>query len=167
MVVILLCLLGLVVSIFGQDTPTEVDFAAAAESIASELNSPDFVKYERPSGKVEEFIALGDSYTAGTGCNGNQERLAGDAVRGQRSYPMKMSADQDSWGFINGDDILPRFSFIAYTGDKSVDLVTKQLNQGGYKDNTKDLPRGQPFGKPQLAVMTIGGNDAGLSEQVP
>jgi hypothetical protein len=76
---------------------------------------------------------------------------------------MQMSTDADNWAFINGDSTLPRFSFPGYTGDTTVELVSKQLTKGNYKDNNKDLPRGQPFGKPQLAVMTIGGNDAGLS----
>lgn len=76
---------------------------------------------------------------------------------------MQMSTDGDNWDFINGDDTLPRFTFPAYTGDKTDDLVIKQLTKGDYKDGNMNLPRGQPFGKPQLAVMTIGGNDAGLS----
>lgn len=142
----------------------DVDFAAAAQSISAELADPSFVPYTVPNQKIEEFIALGDSYTAGTGCNGNNEVIAGDAVRGQRSYPMQMSADIDNWAFINnGDETLPRFSFHAYTGDKSLELITEQLNQGDYKDD-KNLPRAQPFGKPQAAVLTIGGNDATLSE---
>lgn len=137
--------------------------ALANESISAALADPSFVPYAVPKQKIEEFIALGDSYTAGTGCNGNNEIIAGDAVRGKRSYPMQMSQDKDNWGFVNhGDEDLPRFSFHAYTGDTSVELVSQQLKQGDYKDD-KDLPRGQPFGKPQVAVMTIGGNDAHLS----
>ncbi|KAJ8128593.1 hypothetical protein O1611_g5044 [Lasiodiplodia mahajangana] len=139
------------------------DYGAAAQSISSELSSPTFVPYSRPAQKIEEFIAAGDSYTAGTGCNGLKENMAGSAGRGQRSYPMQMAADQDNWDFINGDLTLPRLSFPAYTGDKTAELVSEQLKQGDYKDNNKDLPRGQPFGKPQIAVVTIGGNDAGLS----
>ncbi|KAI0114007.1 SGNH hydrolase [Nemania sp. FL0031] len=136
----------------------------SAQSISSELSSPTFVPYSRPAQKIEEFIAVGDSYTAGTGCNGMKENMAGSAGRGLRSYPMQMAADQDNWDFINGDLTLPRLSFPAYTGDKTAELVSQQLEQGDYKDNNKDLPRGQPFGKPQIAVATIGGNGAGLSE---
>lgn len=84
---------------------------------------------------MEECIALGDSYTAGTGCNGQNETVGGgDAARGKRSYPMQMSTDTDSWSFINnGDNTLPRFSFSAYTGHTTVELVTEQLNQGPWK----------------------------------
>ncbi|RYO79247.1 hypothetical protein DL766_003823 [Monosporascus sp. MC13-8B] len=81
-------LVGLVTAVLGQDIPPDFDFRAAAKSISAELNSPTFVPYSRPAQRVEEFIAAGDSYTAGTGCNGNNEIIAGDAVRGKRSYPM-------------------------------------------------------------------------------
>nr|OQO27418.1 hypothetical protein B0A51_07869 [Rachicladosporium sp. CCFEE 5018] len=138
------------------------DYAAQAQSISAVLSSPTFTPYTKPTQKIEEFIAVGDSYTAGTGCNGNDEVIAGDAYRGKRSYPMQMAADVDSWAFINGDATLPRFSFHAYTGATSIEVVTQQLKQGAYKDD-KNIEWYQPFGKPQIAVMTIGGNDAGLS----
>lgn len=159
-------LLGLAAAALGQDTKESAfDFHGARQRIFDEMNSTDFVPYTKPSQKIEEFIALGDSYTAGTGCNGVDEIIAGgDAARGKRSYPMQMSTDEDNWGFINNDDEkLPRFSFHAHTGDTTTELVTEQLKSGDYKDD-KNLPRAQPFGKPQVAVVTIGGNDAGLSE---
>ncbi|KAE8135882.1 SGNH hydrolase-type esterase domain-containing protein [Aspergillus pseudotamarii] len=141
----------------------DINFSAAAQSISAVLADPTFVPYTKPNQKIEEFIALGDSYTAGTGCNGNDEIMGGDALRGKRAYPMQMSQDKDNWAFVNnGDETLPRFSFHAYTGDTSQELVVEQLQQGAYEDKP-DRPRGQPFGKPQVAVLTIGGNDAGLS----
>ncbi|KAF2813236.1 uncharacterized protein BDZ99DRAFT_517511 [Mytilinidion resinicola] len=146
-------LLGLVAAASSQSAvPTNFDFRAAAQSISAELSSPSFVPYSRPNQKIEEFIAIGDSYTAGTGANGNTETMAGDACRCKRSYPMQMSTDADNWEFINGDRTLPRFSFPAYTGDTTVEVVKEQLKMGDYKENNKDLPRAQPFGKPQLAV---------------
>lgn len=156
-----ICLLGILAV---RGLADDIDYGAAAQSISAALADPSFVPYTRPNQKIEEFIALGDSYTAGTGCNGLDERLSGEALRGKRSYPMQMSQHKDNWAFINnGDETLPRFSFHAYTGDKSADLVVNQLTQGDYKDNDM-RPRGQPFGKPQVAVLTIGGNDAMLSE---
>ncbi|RFU31584.1 hypothetical protein B7463_g4755, partial [Scytalidium lignicola] len=155
-------LLGLLVILaLAQD---DFDFDAASQSISAALANPSFVPYTLPNQKVVEFIALGDSYTAGTGCNGVDEVIAGDAVRGMHAYPMQMSLDSENWGFINnGDDTLPRFSFHAYTGDIGQDLIVQQLNQGPYKDD-KNLPWGQPFGALQLAVLTIGGNDVTLSK---
>lgn len=141
----------------------DINFSAIAQSISAALADPTFVPYTKPNQKIEKFIALGDSYTAGTGCNGNDERMGGDALRGKRAYPMQMSQNEDNWAFVNnGDETLPRFSFHAYTGDTSQELVVEQLQQGAYEDKP-DRPRGQPFGKPQVAVLTIGGNDAGLS----
>jgi hypothetical protein len=140
-----------------------IDYSAAAQSISAALADPSFVPYTRPNQKITEFIALGDSYTAGTGCNGIYEQTAGDAIRGMRAYPRQMAQDADNWDFINNDDTLPRFSFHAYTGATVDDLVIYQLKQGAYKDHD-DLAHYQPFGKPQIAVVTIGGNDAQLSE---
>jgi hypothetical protein len=157
-------LAGLLPFVLAQNLPPNGDYGAAVQSISAELSSPSFVPYSRPSQKVEEFIAAGDSYTAGPGCNGNGELFAGDAARGKRSYPMQMSTDADNWEFINGDNTLPRFSFPAYTGDTTVELVKEQLTRGDFKENNANLPRAQPFGKPQLAVVSIGGNDAHLSE---
>ncbi|KAF1836712.1 hypothetical protein BDW02DRAFT_628580 [Decorospora gaudefroyi] len=156
-------LVGLLVAVRAQDVQFPNDIGAAAKSISAKLSSPTFTPYSRPSQKIREFIAAGDSYTAGPGCNGNDEIFAGDAVRGKRSYPMQMSTDADNWGFINGDDRLPRFSFPAHTSDTTVKLVVEQLKQGDFSDRNTALPRGQPFGKPQVAVVTIGGNDAKLS----
>jgi hypothetical protein len=164
---IVFCLIGLVAPSLGQSTgiSSSFDFSAATTSISAELSSPTFVPYSKPASdqKVKEFIAVGDSYTTDTGCNGNNEIITGDAVHGKRSYPIQMAADKDNWGFINRDKTLPRFSFPAYTGDTTVELVSKQLTEGNYKQNNINLPRGQPFGKPQIAVVTIGGNNAGLS----
>lgn len=140
------------------------DLSIAVQAIRAELSSPTFVPYSQPSQKVEEFIALGDSYTAGIGSNGNAEVLDTWSERAQRAYPMLMAADSASWATINdGDDTLPRFSFHAYSGDLSRDMVENQLQQGPFVDN-KNAPRNQRFGKPQLAVVTIGGNDAKLSK---
>lgn len=162
-----ICFLALLVAAAAAESgfPPNADYAAAVKSISAELSSPTFKAYAKPAEPVREFIALGDSYTAGCGANGdvNGERFAGDAYRGKHAYPMQMYGDADNWLEVNGDKTLPRFSFPAYTGDTSVELIKEQLTQGEYKANNRELPRAQPFGKPQLAVMTIGGNDAMLA----
>ena len=154
---------GILPAIVNAQSSATYDFASAASSISAFTSSPSFTPYAKPNQKVEEWIALGDSYTAGTGCNGLDEIIGGgDAERGKRAYPMQMSTDTDNWDFINGDDTLPRFTFSAYTGDTTVELVTKQLVQGAFDPNNLNVPR-PAMGKPQLAVVTIGGNDALLS----
>ena len=54
---------------------------------------PKFVPYQKPTQKVEEWIAMGDSYTAGTGSNGEKEMAGVDAVRGLRSWANQMSLE--------------------------------------------------------------------------
>jgi hypothetical protein len=73
-----LCLCGLLASsaVLAQD----IDYGAAAESISAVLADPTFVPYAKPTQKVSEWIAVGDSYSAGTGCNGNNKRMGRDAV---------------------------------------------------------------------------------------
>ena len=162
MATLALSLLILASAVYAQSSSATYDFASAASSISAFTSSPSFTPYSKPNQKVEEWIALGDSYTAGTGCNGLDEILAGDAVRGKRAYPMQMSTDTDNWDYINGDDTLPRFTFSAYTGDTVDELVSQQLTQGPWVPTNINLPR-HAMGQPQLAVVTIGGNDAGLS----
>ncbi|KAL3429451.1 Spherulation-specific family 4-domain-containing protein [Aspergillus tetrazonus] len=139
-----LCLCGLLAgsAVLAQD----IDYGAAAESISAVLADPTFVPYAKPTQKVSKWIAVGDSYTAGTGCNGNDERMGGDAVRGQRSYPMQMAQDAANWGFINSDDTLPRFSFhailndcvyrVALPGDcqETLNDLQRELDSGSFQD---------------------------------
>ncbi|KAK2603441.1 hypothetical protein QQS21_004392 [Conoideocrella luteorostrata] len=139
------------------------DLKAASDAVYAKLHSPSFVPYKKPKQRITEWIALGDSYTAGTGANGKGDDFAGEANRGKKSYPMKMSMDHDSWEFINGDKHLPQFSFHAYTSDTTKELKEEQLKQGIFKDDF-GTARGQLFGKPQIATLTIGGNDALLAK---
>lgn len=139
------------------------DLKAAADAVYAELKSSSFVPYKKPKQRVSEWIALGDSYTAGTGANGKSNDFASEAFRGEKSFPMQMSMDHDNWGFINGDTHLPQFSFHAYMGDTTTEVVKEQLKQGNFKDEIK-TGRNQQFGKPQIATLTIGGNDALLGK---
>ncbi|KAH8888984.1 hypothetical protein GQ53DRAFT_825751 [Thozetella sp. PMI_491] len=138
---------------------------AQREEIDTYRNDPNFVRYEKPTQKVEEWIALGDSYTAGTGSNGDKEKAGVDAVRGLHSWAHQMSEDAGKWQEINGEGDLPRFTWSAYTGDRTKELRDQQLKEGVFEDRAwANRGRGIPFGKPQLAAMTIGGNDALLSK---
>jgi hypothetical protein len=86
----------LVATVLAQTPSATIDYSAAAKSISAVLNSPTFAPYMRPAGKTEEFIALGDSYMAGIGSNGEKEVLGGAAERGERAFPMLMSKDYDN-----------------------------------------------------------------------
>ncbi|KAK4452235.1 SGNH hydrolase-type esterase domain-containing protein [Podospora aff. communis PSN243] len=150
--------------IAGLLTLVGVGALAQREEIDSYRKDPNFVPYETPTQKVAEWIALGDSYTAGTGSNGDKEKVGVDAVRGMRSWAHQMSEDAGRWQEINGGGDLPRFTWTAYTGDRAQELRSQQLREGAFENRAwANRGRGIPFGKPQLAAMTIGGNDALLS----
>ncbi len=95
---------------------------------------------------------------------GTMSALQAKQSVGRDRTQCKCLQTQKNWEYINGDKAIPRFSFPAYTGDTTIELLSEQLKPGDYKENNRVLPRAQPFGKPQIAVMTIGGNDALLSK---
>ncbi|KAM7217368.1 SGNH hydrolase-type esterase domain containing protein [Rhypophila decipiens] len=120
--------------------------------------------YVKPTQPVSEIIALGDSFTSGVGSNGLLERFAGVAGRGLRSYPIQMVRDLDMWEIINGERKEPRLTFLAHHSDTTEDVIERQLvNDGPFQKDSWELARGAPFGNPQLAVMTVGGNDASVA----
>ena len=155
-------LLGLIAAVSAQSPGSPFDYVAETRALKAELET--YKPYSKPNQKIKEFITPGDSYTAGIGCNGIKDAMAWDAYRGKKSYPMQMKDDVDNWEKINGDREPPRLTFPAFTGDTSRELVQEQLNQGPYKDNNWNFERAIPFGKPQIAIMSIGGNDAGLGK---
>lgn len=121
--------------------------------------------YVKPTQKITEFVALGDSMTAGLGSNGVSERFGGSAGRGWRSYPFQMLRDLDMWEVINGNREEPRLTFLAHSSDRCRDIVEEQIaHEGWFEDKNWERPRKAHFGHPQLAVMTVGGNDAEFSQ---
>ena len=131
--------------------------ALAPSTLGQTLDAP----YVRPNQRITEFVALGDSWTSGVGSNGRPERVGGFAERGLSSYPFQMSRDDAMWEYINNDTTTPRLNFLAHTGDKIKELLEDQLTiQGGWEFRNWDHARGMPFGHPQIAVVTVGGNDA-------
>jgi hypothetical protein len=106
MVSLPLYLLGLAAPLASTQTTSTLtyDFVSASSSISSYMHSPTFTPYVKPAQKVEEWIALGDSYTSGLGANGVNESFADPAGRGHRSYPMQMRDDKGNWSSINDGD---------------------------------------------------------------
>ncbi|KAB8213185.1 Spherulation-specific family 4-domain-containing protein [Aspergillus novoparasiticus] len=110
----------------------DIDFSAAAQSISAALADPSFVPYTKPTQKISEFIALGDSYTAGTGCNGNYEILSNDAVRGKRAYPIQMERRDAVYNSILNDCIYR----VWRPGDcqTTLDTLQRELDSGSFQD---------------------------------
>lgn len=100
------------------------------------------------------MLAIGDSYTAGIGSNGEKEQLP-EAIacsRYKSAWPVQLSEKED-WNQIN-DNTKPKLTFGACSGAVMKKLRDTQLKQG---DPVK--AEETPIGHPQLAVLTISGND--------
>ena len=126
-------------------------------AISSFVASASLQPFATPlvSTPITEWGALGDSFTAGIGSNGLKDYIGSsfECQRYLQSYPPKMNADAR----LPGIPTTRKLNFGACSGKTIIDIRDNQL-----RDNP---PSGYaPFGKPQLAVMTIGGNDLGFTE---
>lgn len=105
---------------------------------------------------ISKILAIGDSYTAGVGSNGLPDHIDGSysCSRYTQAWPLQLQGNGD-WSQFNGDT-RPEVTFGACTGAKMDDVMQKQLNQGDPNPNLEYTN----IGKPQIAVMTVSGNDA-------
>lgn len=102
------------------------------------------------------MLAIGDSYTAGIGSGAHLG--LNHCSRSLDAWPMQLK-DKSDWTDIN-DGNKPDLIFGACSGNIMKDVREKQLTQGrGHQvwDPNYDFT---PIDKPQIAVMTISGNDA-------
>lgn len=139
----------------------EIDTAGIAAYASSVIAESNIKVYEaKPTQQVTDFNALGDSFTAGVGSNGKQDRdkTSGECRRYAKAYPYALE-DDDTWNEINGNH-KPLLHHGACTRAKMDDLIDKQLKPGEDNHNVHH----RFFGKPQLAVLTIAGNDADFGQ---
>ncbi|GAB3502824.1 GDSL-like lipase/acylhydrolase family protein [Amycolatopsis cihanbeyliensis] len=87
---------------------------------------------------VEEYVALGDSYSSGLG-TGDYDRPGGSCHRGPRAYPALWAARHP--------DV--EFRFLACSGATTVTVATRRMLEA----------LGPETG---LVTLTVGGNDAGF-----
>ena len=112
---------------------------------------------------IDHILAVGDSYTAGIGSNGENAEIGyTKCSRYYSSWPMQLR-DKNDWNEIN-DGKRPDLTFGACSGNVMKDLREKQLQQGDPVDTGKNMFT--PIGKPQIAVLTISGNDAEFSNLI-
>jgi hypothetical protein len=115
---------------------------------------------------VEQILSIGDSYSAGIGSNGQDwEWGFTNCSRYSGAWPVQLS-EKDDWNDIN-DNSKPSLTFGPCSGNVMVHVRERMLEQGDAID-TKTMKENQwpytPIGKPQIAVMTISGNDANFSK---
>lgn len=126
--------------------------ASLIASIASAVSAAGLKPYVTPlaTDEIKEWTALGDSYTAGIGADSKSDFIdgSGKCSRFKKAYPVQMNADT-RWP---GDPATRRLNFGACSGAKMQDLLDKQLSDKAHEPYVD-------FGKPQLAVVTISGND--------
>lgn len=82
-----------------------------------------------------------------------------ECSRYKQSWPVQLSG-KDGWKSFN-DNAKPELIFGACSGNVMRDLREKQLKQGEPSDSDREQV---PIGHPQLAMLTIGGNDVLFAE---
>ncbi|MFD7664588.1 SGNH/GDSL hydrolase family protein [Streptomyces sp. NPDC059788] len=92
-----------------------------------------------PQVKATDYVALGDSYSAGVGA-GSYDSGSGSCKRSSKSYPVL-------WAAAHAPS---SFSFVACSGARTGDVLAKQL---------APLNSGT-----DLVSITVGGNDAGFAD---
>jgi len=101
--------------------------------------------------KITEWIALGDSYSAGVGLDERPDYIdhSLSCSRYKEAFPMQMQADPR----MPGDLDARAFTFGSCTGARISDVVAKQVDSGpsSNEEYTK-------FGPPQIASLSISGN---------
>lgn len=126
--------------------------ASLIASISSAVSSASLKPYATPlaTDEIKEWAGLGDSFTAGIGSNGESDLVdkSGDCSRYKKAYPMQMNTDTR----LPGDPAARKLNFGACSGNKMQDLLDNQLSDNAPKNYVN-------FGNPQLAVVTITGND--------
>jgi lysophospholipase L1-like esterase len=117
-----------------------VSAAPAAASAAQGAYAGPSVPPATSGRAAIDFVALGDSYSAGVGAPADAD--GGDCLRSNESYPALWAAEH-----------YPRsFSFVACSGATTVDVLSDQLSA---------VTSGT-----DLVTITVGGNDLGFSPVV-
>jgi lysophospholipase L1-like esterase len=87
------------------------------------------------------YVALGDSYSSGVGA-GDYDTIDADCKRSANAYSQR-------WAKEFSMDTVAKFTFVACSGAKTVDVESKQLSSLGTETT--------------MVTMSIGGNDLGFA----
>ncbi|KAF2680365.1 hypothetical protein K458DRAFT_434464 [Lentithecium fluviatile CBS 122367] len=107
---------------------------------------------------VSNWIALGDSFSAGPGAgkeyndgkDGRPPGGSGHCMRRTESYPPLLQGDEQMPGPNGPQSGKPEFKFVSCTGDTTVEMLDMTIGD----NQIRQIPRGT-----KLGTLSIGGND--------
>ena len=137
-------------------SPDDASLSSSVSAAAASLGLADYVT-PLVFDDITEWIPLGDSFTAGIGSNGPDDYMefSQDCSRYQQAYPVIMNQNEQ-W---SGNAATRTLNFGACSGNKMQDVTDKQLSDNATVDYKN-------FGTPQVAVITISGNDIGFTDVI-
>lgn len=105
--------------------------------------------------EITEWLAIGDSYSAGISADIPNDELNWRCSRFRKSYPAQMHLSTR----FPGNPATRHLTFGACSGDKMDDVVSDQIELG--KPSNVNFPK---IGNPQIVTVSMSGNDLGFGD---
>ena len=134
--------------------PLETRDADPVASAIAAAGVPQYVAPTTINRDVTDWLAIGDSFSAGISADVPDDLLQYDCSRFKQSYPNQMNNDPR----FPGHSTSRTFVFGSCSGAKMQDVVDKQIELGT-PDLTAEYPK---IGVPQIGTLSVGGNDLGF-----
>lgn len=127
-------------------------------SLTKRPESPPSTNSNRPPDKVSNWIAIGDSFSAGPGAgeeyddgkDGRPSGGSGHCMRRKNAYAPLLQGDGQMPGPDGPHSGQPQFKFVSCTGDTNRELLDQKIAD----NQLNQIPTGTSF-----ATLSIGGND--------
>ena len=131
------------------------DTDPVASAIAA-ANVPQYVAPTTINRDITDWLAIGDSFSAGISADVPADELQSGCRRFKQSYPNQMNNDPR----LPGHSTSRTFVFGSCSGATMQQVVDNQIELG-----TPDLSATYPkIGVPQIGTLSLGGNDLGFGE---
>jgi hypothetical protein len=118
---------------------------------------PKYV-HPRHESEITEWLAIGDSFSAGISADGPLDEINWRCSRFKMSYPSQMQNSDR----MPGNNTSRKFTFGSCTGESMSDVVNNQLTLGEPADGAT-YPK---IGNPQIVTLSVSGNDVGFGDIV-
>lgn len=125
-------------------------------SIIASANVPKYTAPTTATRDITDWLAIGDSFSAGISADVPNDEINWSCSRFKRSYPNQMNENPRFPGYSTSRT----FVFGACSGGKMQDLMDHQLEPGN-PDLNANYPK---IGKPQIGTVSISGNDLKFGE---